>query len=494
MYGVRLFIIVFLVPLFMGLSITLLNAQKSEEPLLSVEIQKLSNDPIMKFGHLGVCMKSLKTGKTLVSEDALKNLSPASNLKLLTTAAALSILGENYTFKTLLEYDGIIKDSILYGSIYITGSGDPTLGSDRYKGFPSYEELFSIWAKKIKEAGIKNIKGAIVADPTIFDKSVIPDHWPWGDIGNYYGAGIFGININENLYRLYFKGFALGDSAQLIKTVPLLKGVNFLNEVKTGPAGSGDNAYVYGAPHSNFVYIRGTIPANSDQFAVRGAMPNPPLFCALSLSNVLGTKNVKTEKEPYVLLKKDPSALQRKLIYAYTSPVLREIVKQTNTYSLNLSAEVLLRASGYKKYGEGSTDAGIKAVQDFWKQKGMDTNGWFLYDGSGMSPNNGISASQLCNGLYLLSKDSVAFKTFYNSLPIAGQTGTVAKLCKGTAGDGNVRVKSGTLSKVICYSGYVTSKSGELFSFSIMANDFNCSNSVVISRLEKIMIKMAETP
>ncbi len=188
-----------------------------------------------------------------------------------------------------------------------------------------------------------------------------------------------------------------------------------------------------------------------------------------------------------------PELSARKLLFVYKSPALKEIVKQTNVNSINLNAEVMLRVCGQKKYGVASVEAGIKAIQEFWKQKGLDVSGWFMYDGSGLSPNNGISASQMSKALYLITKDS-SFASFYASIPVAGQTGTVYRLGKGTAADGNIRVKSGTLSKVICYSGYVRTKSGELYSFSILANNYTCTNSVIISRLEKILVRMAEMP
>ncbi len=460
---------------------------------ISQEVVKLSNDPIMSYGQLGLSIQSLKTGKEIVSENAVKNMSPASNLKLLTTAAALKILGENYVFKTLLEYDGEIKDSILSGNIYITGSGDPSLGSDRYKGYPGMEDLINLWTKKIKEAGIKKINGAVIADPTIFEQNTIPDHWPWGDIGNYYGAGVFGLNINENLYRIYFKGTFPGDSARVVKINPELKETTIVNEVMTGAAGSGDNAYIYSSPNSNYIYIRGTIPANTDQFSIRGALPNPPLLCANLLTTALLNLKIRTEGKPAVLLKVNATKLSRKIIYTHNSPLLKDIVKQTNMNSINLNAEAILKTCGVKKNKQGSVEAGIKAVQGQWKQMGLETNGWFMYDGSGLSPNNGISASQLAKALYLYSKDS-SFNSFYATLPVMGQSGTVTRIGKGTAADGNMRVKSGTLTKVICYSGYFKSKSGEMYSFSLLANNYTCSNAAMISRLEKIMIKMAEMP
>ena len=470
-----------------------LYAQTGGESTLLQEINKLTNDPVMKYGQFGASVRSVKTGQTAVNENATKNMSPASNLKLLTTAAALGILGENYNFQTLLEYDGELADSVLTGNLYITGSGDPSLGSDRYKGYPVMDELVNLWVKKIREAGIKKINGSVMADASVYDLASVPDHWPWGDIGNYYGAGVYGLNINENLYRLYFKGTKEGDSAKLVKVNPQPGNVKFVNTVKTGPAGSGDQAYVYTAPRSGFVYMNGTIPANTDQFAVRGAIPDPPMLCASLLSDALSAKNIKVEKAPFVQTEKTATKTSRKVIHIYYSPALKEIVKQTNVNSINLNAEVLLKTCGIKKFGDQKIDAGIKAVQEYWKQKGLDITGWFMYDGSGLSPNNGISASQMSKALQLAAKDSV-FTSFYTSFPVVGQTGTVYRLCKGTAADGNVRAKSGTLSKVICYSGYVKSKSGELYSFSLLTSNYNCSNSVIISKLEKIMIKMAEMP
>lgn len=479
--------------LFFFVWVQSLYAQTGTETTLLQEITKLTADPVLKYGQFGACVRSVKTGQAVVAENAVKNMAPASNLKLLTTAAALGLLGENYSFQTLLEYDGELVDSVLNGNLYITGSGDPSLGSDRYKGYPAMDELISLWVKKIREAGIKRIRGSIVADASVYDLASIPDHWPWGDIGNYYGAGSYGLNINENLYRLYFKGTKEGDSARLVKVVPQPGAIKFVNAVKTGPAGSGDQAYVYAAPRSGFVYMNGTIPANTEQFAVRGAIPDPPMLCATLLNDALSAKNIKVEKAPSVLTEKITAKPARKVIHIYYSPTLKEIVKQTNVNSINLNAEVLLKTCGMKKYGDQKIDAGIKAVQEFWKQKGLDINGWFMYDGSGLSPNNGISASLMSKALQLAAKDSI-FTSFYASFPVVGQTGTVYRLCKGTAADGNVRAKSGTLSKVICYSGYVKSKSGELYSFSLLTSNYNCSNSVIISKLEKIMIKMAEMP
>jgi D-alanyl-D-alanine carboxypeptidase/D-alanyl-D-alanine-endopeptidase (penicillin-binding protein 4) len=131
------FVVIFAI--FFLLLNTISSQPLTVENSVQTEVYKIANDKVMKNGRIGVCVKSLQTGKTILSENALKNMAPASNLKLMTTAAALGVLGETYTFKTYIEYDGEIKDSVLYGNLYIRGTGDPTLGSDRFKGF---------WSKK----------------------------------------------------------------------------------------------------------------------------------------------------------------------------------------------------------------------------------------------------------------------------------------------------------------------------------------------------------
>jgi D-alanyl-D-alanine carboxypeptidase/D-alanyl-D-alanine-endopeptidase (penicillin-binding protein 4) len=468
--------------------------QNLSTTLLASEVTKLKSDPVMQYGQLGLSIQSMKTGKTVFEENALKNMVPASNLKLLTTAAALGILGDQYTFQTVLEYDGVLKDGILDGNLYIRGSGDPSLGSDRYKGYLTWEALIALWAVKVKEAGIRKINGAVVADASYFGMNPIPDNWPWGDIGNYYGAGVYGLNLNENMYRLYFRsGANVGDSAALVRTVPrMLPGTNFVNEVKTGAAGSGDKAYVYAAPRSPWLYASGTIPAGKDLFSIRGAIPDPPALCASLLTEALAGQKVAVAKKPEVQLKQTSSAV-RTVLYTYRSPSLKEIAYQTNVFSINLNAEVLMKMCGMAKYQDPGNEAGIRAIQEFWKEKGLDITGWFMSDGSGLSPTNAIAPAQMSRALYLIGQEP-QFSSFYASFPIAGQTGTVYRLGKGTLADGNIRVKSGTLTKVICYSGYFKSRSGEMYSFSLFTQNYNCSNSTIISKLEKVLVQMASLP
>ena len=178
-------------------------------------VLELQNSELLRNGSLAVSLKSVKDGKHIFSANQERSLPSASTLKLVSTATVLSVFGGDYRFQTFLEYDGIIKKDTLVGNLYIRGTGDPSLGSDRFKGYPGSAELLIRWAAAIQKAGIRYIKGNIIGDASFFDNQPLASTWIWGDIGNYYGAGVQGLNFNENQYKIKFKpGVEPGDPAR----------------------------------------------------------------------------------------------------------------------------------------------------------------------------------------------------------------------------------------------------------------------------------------
>jgi D-alanyl-D-alanine carboxypeptidase/D-alanyl-D-alanine-endopeptidase (penicillin-binding protein 4) len=161
----------------------------------------------------------------------------------------------------------------------------------------------------------------------------------------------------------------------------------------------------------------------------------------------------------------------------------------TNLKSVNLFAEELVCWIGFHKNGNGSTENGINYVDKFWDSR-INTAGLFLKDGSGLSRTNAISAEHFCELLKHMhhSKNAAAFK---KTLAIAGETGTMADICKNQAGEGRVKAKSGTMSKVKSYAGYVTTKSGKELAFAFIFNNYNCTNSALVLKIEKLMNTMA---
>lgn len=457
---------------------------------LQEELKKFSIDSTLAHGQFAFSLRSAE-GKLLLQQNAEKSLSPASNLKAITTATALLLLEEDFRFKTTLEYDGTVDNAgILNGNIIIRGGGDPTLGGGRVDGTNDANELIALWSSKIKGIGIKKINGSIIAVTGFFEQNPIPDYWVWTDIGNYYGAGAFGLNINENMYKLIFKsGEKVGDSATILRIEPTIPNLKFENDVTTAAKGTVDNSYIYGAPYSYSRYVSGTIPAGTTEFSVKGSMPDPAYFCAYALSQRLKQDGVEVIQLPSVVMNNYKNNL--KLIYELTSPTLKDITVHTNQSSINLYAECQLKMLGNKVKGQGSTKAGIDIVKSCWKNKGVDLSGFYIYDGSGLSDANAVTANQFTNILSLMIKEKV-FQAYYNSFPITGVNGTVSRLCKGTKAENNVRAKSGTINKVCCYCGYVTTIKGELLSFSMMVNNYEGKASQVTKKLERLMVLMAE--
>jgi D-alanyl-D-alanine carboxypeptidase/D-alanyl-D-alanine-endopeptidase (penicillin-binding protein 4) len=468
---------------------------------LQARLASLQNDSLVRHGLVAFSVRDAKSGISLLELNGDKSAAPASTLKLVTTATALSVLGENFTFETVLEYDGELKDGTLYGNLYIRGSGDPTLGSDRFEGYPALADLMKLWAQKVKEAGIRRINGAVVANASLFEENALPGTWIWGDIGNYYGAAAYGLNINENLYRVLFQpAKTVGAPAQVLRTEPLVPGLEFANLVTTGAAGSGDQCYIYGAPYQSMQYLEGTIPAGANTFPVRGSLPDPPFFCAFSLYHQLRASTISVSQAPTTdrLLHQKGLLLsaKRKVIYIHRSPPLKAIAEKTNFMSLNLYAEALLKTVGRYlapvQMGTSATTAsGTATVAAYWQKKGIDTDGFWMKDGSGLSPKNTITATQLTQILFTAAREPT-FPAFYASIPVVGFSGTVKGLAKGSKAVNNVRAKSGTTERVKSYAGYFTSPSGELRSFALLVNNYDSRGGRITRQMEDILAAMAE--
>jgi D-alanyl-D-alanine carboxypeptidase/D-alanyl-D-alanine-endopeptidase (penicillin-binding protein 4) len=274
--------------------------------------------------------------------------------------------------------------------------------------------------------------------------------------------------------------------------------MEFVNEMKTGGYGSGDNGYIYGSPYTFLRYLRGTIPMGKPEFSIKGSIPDPALFCAQLLKDCMEEKGQKVSGVPTSsreikakgTLPKDP----RTLIYSHSSPPLKDIVFWLNKLSINLYAEHLLKYLGYYKSGNGTTETGAQVITNYWASKGIDIKGFHMMDGSGLSRYNGITPAQLAGILRAITKESI-YESFYNSLPCAGDpedVGSIRDMCANTAAAKNVRAKSGYIMRVRTYAGYVTTKGGRKLSFAMMPNNFTCSNPEMKRMLEELMVMLAE--
>ncbi|MDQ3191221.1 MAG: D-alanyl-D-alanine carboxypeptidase/D-alanyl-D-alanine-endopeptidase [Bacteroidota bacterium] len=468
------------------------NNQKNKA--LQQIINKTAADKDLKNGSFGFYAVDTKTGELIAEYNSNQSLIPASTMKAVTTAASLELFGSKHQFKTTIEYDGYIDSNCtLQGNLYIKGGGDPSLGSSYLFSKTLKLEFLKNWTQAVLSLGIYSINGSIIADDRIFSSEMIPSTWTWGDIGNYYGAGASGLSIFDNIFEIEFISGKIGDLVVVKNIFPPIPYMQMKIEVKASGVNS-DNSIIYGAPDSPNRRIKGEIPSGRSSYTVKGAIPTPPLLAAYAFDEILKKNGFQISGEPSVISRINTKNIKqnRKTIVEFYSPFLEEIIYWTNLKSINPFAEHLLNHIGLLQLKSGDNNAGVKALTDFWHSKGIDTQGMFIADGSGLSRANGITAKQMAEIMKYMAS-SYQFESFYNSLAIAGKSGSIANLCQGTSANNNLRAKSGYINRVRSYTGYVHNKSGNLVAFSMIANNYTCTPSEMKNKLEKIMISMAES-
>ena len=447
-------------------------------------LEKMISDSSMIHASVSFCLMNSQTGDIVKEFNSSKSYSQASVMKLVTSAAAIEKLGPDYTFKTTVGYRGEIRSGILHGDIIIKGGGDPVLGSRRFPEY--YGTLFDDWVRALKETGIKKIAGNIITDDSYYDYYPVPPGWNWEDIGNYYGAGVYGLSLLDNTLVLHFRTGETGSFPVLTAADPPGAGIVYENRLTA--AGTTDNGYVYAAPYSNRGWITGQIPVSKTDFELKASIPDPPALAARILRDNLTRNGIKVKGNAI------PSRLmiEKKIedyvpVVTISSPPLKEIIRMLNHESVNLYAETLIKELGKVYRGAGSTDSGKLVVNEFLDSLGVETSGMFIEDGSGLSPQNALSSGSLCSLLYLMKKKGKNFNEFFNSLPEAGKNGTLKNVFRDPVFEGAMRAKSGTILRVKSYAGYITTKSGKELIFCIIVNNFTAPSSKLIAAIEDLL-------
>lgn len=443
----------------------------------------LLKNKLLENATVSLLVKDLATNEVRCNYNASNSLVPASTMKLVTTATALEMLGSDFCFETKLEYDGkLTADGVLNGNLFIRGGGDPTLGSEKIGD----ANFLTKWVEAVKVAGIKRINGQIVADASRYDDEGVNPKWSWEDMGNYYASGAYGISYLDNTYRLVLRSGGVGSRPELLRTVPAIPELIFDNRLISTTIKS-DSAYFYGAPHSNNRSIFGEIPANRAEFTIKGDIPNPGLILARHFHERLIANGISISVLPTDLY---VSAERHVQVYVHTSPPLKDIITEINVHSNNHYAEHVFRYLSLKNSLVANTSSSIDVIKSFWKQKGLPVDQLFMCDGSGLSPSNGVSAQFFVELLqYMKTKSSNGF-ILYQSLPVAGENGTLSSLLKGTTLQGKVHAKSGTISRVKSYAGFIE-LNNKSYVFAIIINNGNGTSKAVTKKIEDFLLQVA---
>lgn len=469
-----------------------LSAQVPLQTAVQASLFKLINDPQLKGTKWSVCAIDLTNGDTIAAYDAAQQLPGASITKLISSAAAFHILGPEHRAQTQLVLEGTMKENGVWnGNLRILGAGDVTLGSRYFNAAGTELYFLNEWVAVLQSKGIKSIQGQIIADGKSFGSFTCPLGWQQEDMGNYYGCGAFGLNFYDNILKLNFQTGANGTPIKLKSTFPIEK--NYLLSIQATSANiASDQTFIHGEPFNYQRTIKGKLPANRSNFEVKASMPDPEQLLAEQFCGILQTNGISVANGAFsarkATLHTADATLKSTVIHTHQGKALKEIIYWTNHKSVNLFAEGILLQLGHKRYQSGNYENSLIVLDSVLRH--WEIGPCRIVDGSGLSKENRMSASQFVKLLSVQTKMSY-FDAYFKSLPIAGVSGTVASLCKNQAGEGKVHAKSGSLSGVKAYAGYVDSKSGHQIAFAIIANDFKVSGAVMAKKMEPFLNSLA---
>ena len=419
-------------------------AQKTIQEQLDVKVNQLLASEPMYSGSLSFYVSD-ENGNKIYEYQANKGLSTASTMKIFTAAAALETLGKDYQYKTKIAFDG---------NLYVTSNGDPTLGNDRFEGYKA-DNFKQKVIETLKQNRISKISGDLIIDDTCFDFQKIPGGWPWNDMGNYYGAGVWGVNWRENVFEIYTFG-------KEIKSFSNINDVKWVNELRT--EGNSDKSIIYTAPYSDVAHINGSLPAK--EMKVSGTMPNPPKQLAIELAEELKKQNIAfngkiiINSEKIINGEKPVVFPENKVILEYKSPTLDKIVYWFLKKSVNLFGETFIKTMAKEKTENPSFESGVKFLKNFWKDKGIDQRMINFVDGSGLSPQNYASSKAEVQAL-LWAKKQPWFDAYYDGFPVMAN---------------GMKMKSGSIKDSRAFAGFHTSATGKNYVFSIIMNNYQAND------------------
>jgi D-alanyl-D-alanine carboxypeptidase/D-alanyl-D-alanine-endopeptidase (penicillin-binding protein 4) len=405
-------------------------------------VDSLTTQPEFRNAQWGVLIVNPRTGDTLYSKNAGKLFQPASNMKIITSAAALTLLGPEYTYKTTFLTSGEKRDSLTDGDLLVIGRGDPTVSDrmqglvigDRFRGLAT--TVMDALADSVRAHGINQIGGSLARVGNAFPDSIYGYGWEWDDLGEYYGAGVDELIFNE------------GMAPTTLRPAP----DTLRDSLYSGPARNPGKAYLD---------------------ALKDALVRKGIAVDVGVMDSILSAPMKMDT-----------------LFVYTSRPLREILPALMKPSQNQIAEILFRTIALERGGIGAADTARKIVAQQLLAWGVQPDGFVIRDGSGLSDQDLLTPETIVRVLDRIQRDT-AFATFYNSMPIAGVDGTIEKRMKGTPAEGNVHAKTGTLSKARTLSGYVTAADGERLIFSVLANNTTTLGSMVTGVADQIGAALA---
>lgn len=444
---------------------------------LQADLAAIFETPQFERSFWSVLVAPAEPGDDLYSLNAEKLMMPGSVMKIVTVAAAAEVLGWEHQFETQIAAVAPVDHGVLRGDLVVIGGGDPSI-SERNDVPGTLRAL----ARQVREAGITRVEGGIIGHDDLFDDHGFGDGWTLDNLPYGYAAAVSALEYNEGSVDLAIRAGTAAGQPVVIEVRPEGGGLQIDNRLVTVAESGTGMLTLRRLPGSPRIIVQGQIPANAAPFVRTASVDNPTAFFVSAFRAALVAEGIQVSGDAIdiddFLAKPDMSGART--LVSHKSAPLRQIAASMMRVSQNQYAETLLKVIGGREKA--------RLVLNGW---GLTSDSYVMADGSGLSRYNYVTSNALVRLLRQMRADAKHASSFSAILPVTGRDGALVKRLAGTAADGRVRAKTGTVDNVRAIAGYVETSGGETLVFSIIANNFTVSTSVIDAAADKALVHLA---
>ena len=446
--------------------------------------QRLITSNELRNAMVGVHIVDMDTKEVVASHNAYKSFVPASLVKVLTATAVMKCYDDATRWYTVVGYTGEVRDHILHGDIVVKGALDPSFANNLSLQ-PSTLFIDSLLAA-IAHADIRHVKGCVIVDASLSTVGGWGE-WMTEDMGFYYGAACFGANYRGNEYSLYLRTDSVGTTPVVLGASISTPDIDYHNYMCVAAK---DLSEIYVTPYTTDYILMGSVPAHRERFALRCAMSDAPLFMACDITDAMSKAGIVVDGEPAtdrILCERGqciPSVST--ILYTHNSDYLSDMVRVMLHKSNNLYAESLLRYVALSQDSVATLPCALSIERNILSAMGVDTLAMKQTDGCGLSRKNLMTPHMLATLLVEAYNDAELGERFVSKFPQVGKEGSVQAMFSRKPLPGILRLKSGSMSGVLCYAGYYKYDNRN-YAIVLMSNNHNSTTSAVRTQYERFL-------
>jgi D-alanyl-D-alanine carboxypeptidase/D-alanyl-D-alanine-endopeptidase (penicillin-binding protein 4) len=465
-------------------------ANLSPHEQLRRDLGAIFGDAAIDHGWWSVNIQSLQHKETLFSSNSFRMLTPASNQKLLTTAAAAERLGWDFRYTTRIYATGSIDaNGGVNGDLIVVSDGDPTINPRHPERWGAFDD----WGRQLAARGIRQVNGYLIGDDNVFEEPGWGLGWSWDDIVFGYGAAVGALQYNENQVELMIGPGLEAGARAIISVSPSGSGLIVDHQVTTAATGEPSRVTLMRPPNSVLLTVSGQVAIGSSPIIEHAAVDNPTQVYLNTMRTAFARHGVHIERTPLDIddVRMRPDMSNATLLIEEQSPPLADIVDVALKWSRNIYADTLLLSmspEGLPKSWAG----GLAAAQETLTAWGVPAESYLARDGSGLSRYDYLSPDAVTALLTYLWSDQKHIEKFRAALPVFGVSGNVANRLKDTPASGRVWAKTGSMSQVRSLSGYLMTLDEEPLAFSILVNGFRVPSREIDAAIDRALLRLIE--